>query len=214
MKNFKLLIISTFILTGCSYLGPGRYHRVQRGETLWSLSRTYEVDLEEIIKANRSLSDPGNIKENQHIYIPGARRVRRPRRLDVREEEPDVGDLEFTWPVKGGIVQEFGQTGYKRYMGIGIQAMEGTPVAAAEAGTVIYVSDSFRSYGKIVIIEHENAYTTVYAHNKENIVKEEEKVEKGDKIALVGSTGRSGEPYLYFEIRYEEKPRNPVYMLP
>ncbi|MGM0441534.1 MAG: peptidoglycan DD-metalloendopeptidase family protein [Elusimicrobiota bacterium] len=204
------------LLSGCTYFGPGRYHRVEEGETFWSLSRNYDVKMEEIIKANKNIGDPGNIKKGQQVYIPGARRVHRSRKPKTgdRESGEEVEDLDFIWPVKGDVVQKFGQIDNKRHMGIGIKAMEGTPVAAAQDGKVIYVSDSFRSYGKIVIIEHKGEYSTVYAHNKENTVKEEEQVEKGDKIALVGSTGWASEPFLYFEIRYREKPRNPLYILP
>lgn len=206
MKKRDLLLILLCLLSGCTYIGPGIYHRVEKGETLWALSRTYDVDADKIIEANKDIGEPGNIKVGEQVYIPGASRTRRA----VEKSEK----LDFVWPVKGKIIQKFGKEGNKRHLGIGIKSMEGTPVAAAESGKVIFVSDNFRSYGKVVIIEHENQYSTVYAHNSKNTVEEEEQVEKGEKIAEVGSSGWAGTPNLYFEIRYKEKPRNPVFMLP
>ncbi|MFH1415856.1 MAG: peptidoglycan DD-metalloendopeptidase family protein [Elusimicrobiota bacterium] len=118
------------------------------------------------------------------------------------------------WPVKGKVIQKFGQSGIKRHLGIGIRADRGTPVAAAESGKIIFASENFRSYGKTIIIEHNEYYTTVYAHNSVNLVREDHEVKKGEKIAEVGDTGWADSPFLYFEIRYREKPRNPVFMLP
>ncbi|MFC2092098.1 M23 family metallopeptidase, partial [Elusimicrobiota bacterium] len=91
---------------------------------------------------------------------------------------------------------------------------QGYSVAAAEDGSVLFVSEDFRSYGKTIIIEHNRDYATVYAHNSKNLVREGQKVIKGEKIAEVGMTGWAQDPFLYFEIRYKEKPRNPLFILP
>jgi len=87
-------------------------------------------------------------------------------------------------------------------------------VLASEDGQVIFVSESFRAYGNTIIIEHANDYVTVYAHNGIMSVQEGQEVAKGEKIAEVGSTGHAETPRLYFEIRYKEKPENPLHLLP
>ncbi len=201
---FKLIIIVLVAAHGCTYIGPGVYHRVLKGETLWDISSSYNVEVSEIIKANRLLKNPDRIKPGQKIYVPGASSTR----------SVAKSSLDFIWPVKGKIIQRFGRKGNKRYLGIGIKAREGAPVVAAESGKVIFVSKDFRSYGKTIIIEHNKDYTTVYAHNSVNLVKKNQVVEKGKKISEVGRTGWAKAPYLYFEIRYKEKPRNPVFILP
>ncbi|MBN2406615.1 MAG: peptidoglycan DD-metalloendopeptidase family protein [Elusimicrobia bacterium] len=195
---------SIFLVSGCTYIGPGIYHKVSEGETLWTISRAYNVDVNRITRANsRRLDNPDRIRKGQDIYIPGARFVK----------HVPKSSLNFKWPVNGKIVYRFGNEGNKRYLGIGISAAEGSPVVASESGKVIFISDDFRSYGKIIIVEHDRDYATVYAHNRVNLVREGEKVAVGQKIAEVGRSGRVSEPCLHFEIRYKEKPRNPLFIL-
>ncbi|MFC2061462.1 peptidoglycan DD-metalloendopeptidase family protein [Elusimicrobiota bacterium] len=186
-------------------MGPGIYHRVSEGESIWAISQAYDVNLHNIIRANRRLKNPDRIKAGQQIYIPGAKYAKK----NIPKTK-----LDFIWPVQGKIVRRYGKKGNKRYLGIGIKAKEGNPVKAAEAGKVVFISNDFRSYGKIIIIEHSKEYTTVYAHNQANLVKKDQQVKKGEKIALVGRTGWAKSPYLYFEVRYREEPRNPLFILP
>ncbi len=207
MQNAKSVLIFTFcilMVCGCTYIGPGIYHRVSEGETIWDISTAYGSDIKEIIRANRLLKNSNTIKAGEMIYVPGAKYAKKIHR----------SSLNFIWPVKGKIIQKFGRCGNKRYLGIGIKSKEGTPVVAVGDGRVIFVSEDFRSYGKTIIIEHNKDYTTVYAHNKINFVREDQDVKKGEKIAEVGMTGWAGKPNLYFEIRYREKPKNPLFILP
>ena len=188
-------------------MGPGIYHRVSEGETVWSISRAYGIDPGQLVKANaRRLEDPDRIKVGQQIYVPGARRP-------ISAGTLTRQDKGFIWPVKGEILHKFGRAGAKRYLGIAIEAPAGTPVQASESGQVIFASEDFRAYGNTVILEHSGDYVTVYAHNDEIKVQEGQVVEKGDIIALVGRTGRAESPRLYFEIRYRETPKNPLHML-
>jgi len=189
---------------GCTYIGPGIYHTVSKGETLWNISKAYDVDVEKLAKANRRIHSLDQIRPGQRIFVPGARHKKNVHKCA----------LDFIWPVRGRIIKRFGRAGNKRYLGIGISSPEGTPVYAAESGKVVFASENFRSYGKTILIEHSDEYTTVYSHNKRNFVKEGQLVKKGEKIAEVGRTGWAREPYLHFEIRYMEKPRNPVFILP
>ncbi len=210
-KKLKLFVFAAVVflsVQGCTYIGPGIYHKVSEGETVWSISRAYGIKSAELVRANtRHLPDPDRIQSGQHIYVPGARRPITARTVTVQ-------DIGFIWPVRGEIIHKFGREGTRRYLGLTIGAPEGTPVLASEAGRVIFVSENFRAYGNTIIIEHENDYVTVYAHNGNMTVQEEQKVEKSEKIAEVGSTGNAETPRLYFEIRYKETPENPLHLLP
>jgi murein DD-endopeptidase MepM/ murein hydrolase activator NlpD len=200
----RIFAVLCIFLAACTYIGPGIYHTVLPGETLWDIAGSYGTEAREIIKSNRLVKDPNRIRPGQKIYIPGASYPRKVRK----------SSLNFVWPVKGKIIQKFGRKANKRHLGIGISAKEGAGVVAAESGRVIFTSENFRSYGKIVIIEHNSDYTTVYAHNSVNLVSEKQEVSRGQKIAQVGMTGWAKKPFLYFEIRYKEKPRNPIFILP
>lgn len=120
----------------------------------------------------------------------------------------------FIWPLKGKILNRFGIQPNGMYSnGIKIAAKEGTKVVAAAAGTVIF-SSSIRGYGETVIIKHGDNFATVYTNLYDRTVNVEDKVKKGDKIALVGRFEKEGEAYLSFEIRQNNKARNPLFFLP
>lgn len=115
---------------------------------------------------------------------------------------------EMMWPVPGHymITSPFGNRmhpiskQYKMHTGIDIAGPKGTPVVAAQTGTIVY-ANWFGSYGKAIIIDHGGGYTTLYAHNDSINVSVGSVVKKGDNIALLGSTGYSTGPHLHFEVR-------------
>lgn len=101
--------------------------------------------------------------------------------------------------------------GYKgRHRGVDISAHKGTPIYAAESGWVTYQGRRFRGYGKLVILEHSSKWATFYAHMTKFALKEGTWVNKGDIIGYVGSTGRSTGAHLHFEIRFDNKPIDPM----
>jgi murein DD-endopeptidase MepM/ murein hydrolase activator NlpD len=108
-------------------------------------------------------------------------------------------------PVEGRVSSEFGWRvhpilGQKRFhRGIDIAAEEGSVIRAAMPGTVA-ASEYREGYGNLVVIEHTGGYSTLYAHNRENLVREGDRLDAGDPVGLVGSTGRSTGPHLHFEI--------------
>ncbi|HON18923.1 MAG TPA: M23 family metallopeptidase [Salinivirgaceae bacterium] len=98
----------------------------------------------------------------------------------------------------------------RMHTGIDLTAPEGTPAYATGKGKVIFAGNSTEGYGKVVIIDHGYDYSTVYAHLAEIKVKKDQKIQRGDIVGLVGSTGRSIAPHLHYEVRYMDKPVNPV----
>ncbi|MCA1953329.1 MAG: peptidoglycan DD-metalloendopeptidase family protein, partial [Hyphomicrobiales bacterium] len=117
---------------------------------------------------------------------------------------------EFRWPAKGRVISGFGARGTGGANdGINIALPEGTPVRAAEGGTVVHADDALKGYGKLVLIRHPNGYVSVYAHNSELKVKRGESVRRGQVIASSGQSGNVTAPQLHFEIRKGATPVDP-----
>ena len=124
-----------------------------------------------------------------------------------------VRDTPLAWPLKGVLYGRYGVRGGRRHDGIDIAAPEGTSVAAAAPGTVIYAGEQ-TGYGSIVIVRHDAGLVTLYAHNSRLLVEEGARVRRGEAIARVGQTGRTTGPHLHFEVREGTRPRNPLLYLP
>lgn len=120
------------------------------------------------------------------------------------------GADKFRWPVTGKVVMDFAAT---KGTGINIAAPEGTPVRAAENGTVIYVGSGVEGYGNLVLIRHANGYVTAYANLKDMSVVKNAQVSRGDIIGTTGTTGAVASPQLHFELRKGATPVDPVPLL-
>lgn len=120
----------------------------------------------------------------------------------------------IAWPVRGKIIRSFGQE-TKDYNtsvisnGIDIAVAQNTPVAAADNGTVVF-ADRYGGQGKMIIINHNNGFFTVYAYCSELLVGNGASVKKGQTIAKSGMTGSASEPSLHFEVRKDGKAVNPM----
>lgn len=119
----------------------------------------------------------------------------------------------FAWPVEGPVTSTFGRRRRAWHRGIDIKAERGAVVFAAAAGLVV-TSDVEPRYGRVVKIEHDDGFVTVYAHNDENLVQPGMRVAPGDPIAIIGRTGRATADHLHFEIRRNGSVYNPLYLLP
>lgn len=121
-----------------------------------------------------------------------------------------AGAEEWTWPAAGKVIAPFVEGGSK---GIDIGGKTGDPIVAAEAGKVIYAGSGIRGYGNLVIVQHANGASSVYAHNSKLLAKEGQSVGRGQKIAELGSSD-TDQPKLHFEIRRQGKPVDPLRQLP
>ena len=115
------------------------------------------------------------------------------------------------WPVKGKLSTRFNPE--KGDKGLDIKGSAGQAIKAAAAGDVVYSGKGLIGYGNLIIIKHNDIYLSAYGHNRRLLVKEGQKVRKGEKIAEMGSTNKDG-PILHFEIRKHGKPINPLWYLP
>ncbi|HET7793076.1 MAG TPA: peptidoglycan DD-metalloendopeptidase family protein [Rhizobacter sp.] len=119
-------------------------------------------------------------------------------------------DINWLWPATGPVVGAFDET---RTKGLAIAGKAGDPVMAAADGKVVYAGSGLRGYGNLVILKHNNTYLTAYAHNQALLVKEEQTVKRGQKIAEMGATDAE-RVQLHFEIRKQGKPVDPARILP
>jgi lipoprotein NlpD len=126
----------------------------------------------------------------------------------VPERDPEA--IEFAWPARGRILAPFAEPNSK---GVDIAGKPGDPVLAAAPGRVMYTGTGIRGYGKLIVIKHDNNFNSVYAHNREILVKEGQSVQRGQRIAELGDTDADA-PKLHFEIRKSGKPVDPMRYLP
>ncbi|MCP1065972.1 murein hydrolase activator NlpD [Serratia symbiotica] len=118
----------------------------------------------------------------------------------------------WRWPAEGRIVDNFSSSegGNK---GVDISGPAGQPIFATAEGSVVYAGNALRGYGNLIIIKHNDDYLSAYAHNDTMLVREQQEVKAGQKVATMGSTGISS-VRLHFEIRYKGKSVNPLHYLP
>ena len=220
-----LLLGATLFLGGCASTpkhSKGTIHVVRPGENLYRISLYYDVPVGKIRRANR-VRDVETLRVGARLRIPGARK-RQPRYAltpdgnrtpSVSARPPRERDrgLGFHWPIRGRLSSKFGWRNGRPHEGIDIAANRGTKIHAAAPGRVI-LAGWLGGYGRVVIVKHRGAYSTVYAHNSKNLVRKGQFVESGQLLAEVGATGRASGPHVHFEIRRDEKPLDPLRYLP
>jgi murein DD-endopeptidase MepM/ murein hydrolase activator NlpD len=225
-RRAPLLAALALLAAACASAPPGNevVHVVRPGENLYRISLHYGVPVDRLIRANR-IRDVRALEVGQALRVPGTTR-REPARAALAplasRSAPDGSreialrdtGLRFEWPLRGNPSSLFGSRGRGQHEGIDIPAREGTPVAAAESGRVVHSGRGLADYGNVVIVKHAGRYSTVYAHNRRNLVREGEFVEKGQAIAQVGESGNASGPHLHFEIRRDRHAQDPLLYLP
>jgi len=125
------------------------------------------------------------------------------------------GDGTLTWPVKDGWFGRgygSGESGY--HLAVDIEGERGSDVLSAAPGVVGYVGDELRGYGNVVLVVHPGGWVTLYGHNQRVLVRPGERVEQGQPLAELGSTGRSMGPHVHFELIYRGRNCNPLPFVP
>ena len=196
--------------------GSTRVHVVRQGETLWSISQRYGTTVHTLAFVNR-VRDHTQLRVGQRLIVPNRRGALRPTngnpwgRSDPRARS---GELALAWPVRGRVTSAFGMRNGAHHEGLDISARQGTKIRAAAAGRVIHNDDDLAGYGNLIILKHKGSLSSVYAHNRYNLVRVGQFVEKGQVIAEVGYTGRASNPHLHFELRRNGTAVNPLDYLP
>ena len=195
--------------TGKSIFIPnmrGVIHHVRDGETIESISSFHGVPKQYILKVNKIIT-----LSKSDLFIPMGKIS-----SSDRQKFLNAG---FTSPIaskKTRLTSSFGSrkdpfTGeHDFHEGIDLACSLGTPVRTARDGIII-VAGNEGGYGNLVVVRHSNGYETYYGHLSKFLVKEGQKVKKGDIVALSGNTGRTTGPHLHYEIRKNGKAINPKY---
>lgn len=193
----------------------GVYHEVERGETLWRISKTYGVDIVALARVNH-IRDYNQLRVGQLVFVPHVDQKKTAQRPVIRKTHKKVKtESVFFRPVQNGRVDIlFGEDkGRIKNKGVDIWAKIGSAVVASKTGVVTF-NDTLRGMGRLVVIDHQDTYSTVYAHLGQTYVKEGGVVKQGQKIASLGQTGDTIHPVLHFEIRKHGKVVNPLNLLP
>lgn len=145
---------------------------------------------------------------------PAAAEPKADAKTEVKAPEAKAGDndsgIDWLWPGNGKLIAQFSEPTSK---GIDISGRPGEPVLAAAEGKVMYVGSGIRGYGNLIIVKHSNGYLSAYGHNRKILVKENQSVKRGQKIAELGDSD-TDQPKLHFEIRRQGKPTDPLKYLP
>lgn len=220
------------LTAGCSSLTgyePETYV-VRSGDTLYSIAWRHGLDHRELALWN-GLADPGRIYVGQRLVLdppagsaPATRPVASPAPRPAASAGPrpatparpavarNSAAPAFSWPARGAVVARYGE-GRELSTGIGIAGAAGQDVVAAAPGRVVYAGRGLPDYGQLVIIEHNDSWLTAYGHNRSLLVDQGDSVARGQKIGEMGE-GPGREPRLYFEIRRNGDPVDPLGLLP
>lgn len=203
------------------------HHRVNRGETLYSIAWQYGYDVRDVARWNR-IRAPYTIYPQQKIRLkppkpavtkkspkPGGKAVTKATARPTKKSRTDTKNtkkISWQWPTKGKIIGKYSSrdSGKK---GLDIAGRKGQRVYAAAGGTVVYSGAGLRGYGKLIIIKHNDTIFSAYAHGSRLFVTEGNKVIKGQHIADMGSSGTQ-RVMLHFEVRRNGKPVDPLRYLP
>lgn len=178
----------------------GLSHKVKKGETIKKIAAYYRADTQKIIDFNHLTE--GEVSAGEILVIPEAKRpvapvmAARPA-LAGRPAGVKVSQQGMLWPTTGRRITQYFKW---RHPGIDIALPTGNPIYASESGAVELSGWNSGGYGYTIIINHGKNLKTRYAHASKLFVAKGESVNKGDVIALIGSTGRSTGPHLHFEV--------------
>ena len=227
--------VSMGTLPGAENAGKPGYYSVRPGDTLTKIALENGQAWRDIAKWN-GLDNPNVIEVDQVLRVmPPATVAAKPAATTVATNNTatsassapatasapaqanasspsNSGDesLVFAWPHPGQVLTGFDETKNK---GLDFAGKAGDPVLAAADGKVVYAGSGLRGYGNLVILKHNNTYLPAYAHNQSLLVKEDQTVQKGQRIAEMGSSD-ADRVKLHFEIRKQGKPVDPAKLLP
>jgi lipoprotein NlpD len=217
------------LLAACSSLSSGPvdpgFYRVQRGDTLYRIASKHGQRVANLVRWN-NLPDANRIEEGQVLRVapPGAAVASSGKSgsgvtetagaaTTPSSESTPVADLgtgfSLHWPARGPVLARYDG---KTNRGIDIGGAAGDPVMAAHEGRIIHVGP-LRGYGNLIIVKLNDRYLSAYAHNQRILVREQETVARGQKIAEMGNSD-TDQVKLHFEFRRDGKPIDPARFLP
>jgi len=219
---------TTRVLPGAENAGKPGYYTVKPGDTLIRIGMDNGQSGRDIARWNK-LDNPNLIEAGQVLRVvppvPDApvARVTTPSAAaspmpaasaptqpvtPAAPAAPSAAEdaISFQWPARGNLISGFDESKNK---GLDIGGKVGDPVLAAADGRVVYAGAGLRGYGNLIILKHNNTYLTAYAHNQTLLVKEDQVIKRGQKIAEMGNSD-ADQVKLHFEIRRQGKPVDPA----
>ena len=208
---------------------PPRVHVVRFGDSVNLISQRYAVSPFQVSQLN-NLQAPFELAVGQRLQLPmsldfrvldsgetegagNATDATAPKKTTVPRKKfvaPQLGQGVFSWPVEGEIITEFGPSARGVHNdGVNISSASGAPVMVSATGTVAFVGENIKNFGKLVLVKHDGGIITAYAHLQDIAVREGQVLTAGDTIGSVGATGRVDRPQLHFEIRKSRQPIDP-----
>ena len=189
-------------------------HKVLKGETIYSISRKYDVDRYQLSKVNK-LTSENKIFVGNRLFIPSTKKILKKEKITVNKKKiikknNQNNSIFFQWPVNGNVILNYGMIKPGLHNdGINIKAKKGENVLASSGGKIIYAGNEIPGYGNLVLIKHSDNWITAYAHLEKIFLDKGTTVNKGENIGTVGSSGNVKIPQLHFEIRKGKKALNP-----
>lgn len=219
-------------LSGASNAGKPGYYTIKPGDTITQVGRNTGQNWRDIVRWN-NLESPNQIEVGQVLRVAppegnGSAAVSSPvtsgsSAVTTTKPPPVVAapvappptmvpedDIAWIWPSNGALVAGFDEAKNK---GLKIAGKLGDPVVAAADGRVVYAGSGLRGYGNLIILKHNETYLSAYAHNQTLLVKEDQAVKKGQRIADMGNSD-ADKVMLHFEVRRQGKPVDPAKYLP
>lgn len=208
------------------------YYRVKSGDTLYAISLGANKSVTQVASWN-GLKPPYTIYPGQKLRVTGPSPTSSKNQTTPKTNKKNntsrsgsssrkksstsstgasSSALSWQWPTKGKVIEHFKKNDEVQ-TGIEIQGREGQQIVAAAGGKIVYSGNGLRGYGRLIIIKHDKNYLSAYGHNRKLLVKEGEKVKKGQVIAEMGADAE-GKQQLHFEIRRQGIPVNPLGLLP
>ena len=214
---------ATRVLPGSENAGKPGYYTVKPGDTLIRIGMDNGQSWRDILRWNK-LDNPNLIETGQVLRVappapdvavarPATSPAAAPASAPVASAPaplpaPSAAEdaISFQWPARGNLISGFDESKNK---GLDIGGKVGDPVLAAADGRVVYAGAGLRGYGNLIILKHNNTYLTAYAHNQTLLVKEDQAIKRGQKIAEMGNSD-ADQVKLHFEIRRQGKPVDPA----
>lgn len=196
-------------------------YTVRRGDTLYSIAKRYDLNYRDIARWN-GIGRDYRIYPGQKLRLSGSGGRIATTRTPVKNgptksapalqtaQRPPV-QWQWQWPTKAKTFER--TTRPNGGLGLTIQGELHQSVYAAGPGRVVYTGSGLLGYGQLLIIKHNEAYLSAYAHTASMLVKEGDTVTAGQRVATMGASTQ-GQPQLYFEIRVNGKPEDPLLFLP
>jgi lipoprotein NlpD len=217
-----LAVFSVLLLVAACGSSPTRLtaaYAVKRGDTLYSIAWRHGLDYREVARWN-GIGRDYLIHPGQVLYLVPSSRADRQARQGRSSPQPAAAPanavpagaaVNWGWPADQVQVQL--TTRPNSSQGLTMAGQLGQSIRAAAAGSVVYVGSGLLGYGQLVIIKHNERYLSAYGHTQSVLIREGEAVQAGQSIATMGE-GPGRRPMLYFEIRVNGQPVDPLGFLP